>query len=574
MREAGPKTPRGRSQNPDPEGPMQNSLSHLALATCASLGLAGGAAAQSLIFTLPGNAAGDGFGEASRPAGDVDGDGICDLILGSRAGVTGVGYARIISGTNGTLIREFTGAQPGDYFGRAVAGVGDLNGDSIADVIIGAALGGAGAAGRATVYSGLDGSVLHNLVGTSAGDHFGWSVVGLSDLDGDLVPDFAVGAVNQGASRGMVSVFSGATGALLRTHQGTVSNQLFGHALAATPDINGDGIGELLVGAPHVVKLIGGTPGEVFLLSGKDGLELNAWSGHSNGDAFGSAVAHAGDVDGDSVPDVIVGAPQPIAGSLGYARVFSGATGLLMYDWAGAAAGDQFGAAVASAGDVNLDGQDDIAIGAPGADVQGQKSGSVHVISGQAGLPLFTEFGSAAGHEFGSSLGGGGDINGDGVLDLIVASPGDVTATGSTGSARVLSPQALTLCGTTHLLSLAQGTGIPLHIDAGAALAGRSYELLGSIAGTTPGTAYRGLTLSLNRGRYFKFTQAFNPNGPVSPPVGLLDGQGLATASFSPPLRASAKWLVGRTFHHALVVFDASGTAVLSSNAWPVTITH
>lgn len=551
---------------------MKNTLQRAALSTALLASCAGLAQAQSLIYTLPGNAPGDGFGEASRAAGDLDGDGVCDLILGSRAGILGTGYARVVSGTNGMLIREFTGSGAGDRFGTAVDGVGDLDGDLVPDVIVGAALAGSGARGEASVFSGSDGSVIHALSGAAPGDHFGWSVVGLSDLDGDLVPEFAVGAVDSGASTGMVRVFSGATGTELRTHTGVGPNELFGYALAALPDVDGDLVGELLVGAPSVVKLGAVTTGYATLFSGATGAVIDSWSGHTANDAFGRAVANAGDVDGDGIADAIVGAPQPMPGSTGYARVFSGLTGSLVYDWAGDSGGDHFGASVASAGDVNSDLQGEVAIGAPGDDDNGQNSGSVRVISGQGGLPLFTIYGESANQELGSSLDGGDDINGDGTLDLVIAVPGDPASGAATGSARVLSPRALPLCAPAHTLSFKSIGAMPLHIDAGAAHAGHAYELLGSITGVSPGTVYGGLNLALNRGRYFKFTEAFNPNGPISPPVGVLDAQGTASAGFMPPRKASSKWLVGRTFHHALVVFDSTGTAVLTSNPWPVTI--
>jgi len=553
-------------------------LSPPRVALLAALAVASSAPAlsQSLIYNLPGAAAGDGFGQASRAAGDVDGDGVCDLILGSRAGFVGVGYARLVSGTNGMLIHEFDGAAAGDGFGSAVAALDDVNGDGVRDLIVGAPLAGAGSRGEVTVFSGLDGAPLRTLSGDAAGDHFGWSVVGLADVDGDTFGDFAVGALDaddQGLSAGTVRVFSGATGATLRTLQATAPKQLFGYALAAMPDLDGDTVEELIVGAPGLVQLGSPDPGGVRVFSGATGLELASWSGHTANDAFGRAVACAGDVDADGVPDVIVGAPQPVAGNPGYARVFSGATGNLLYDWAGDSAGDLFGAAVAAAGDVNLDTQGDVAVGAPGDDDNGSKSGSVRLLSGQAGSTLYTIHGEGFAYELGSSLDGGSDINADGPADLVMAVPGDVSAGGATGAARVLSPRTLALCADSHLLAVKASAPIDLHIDAGPTFAGATYELVGSISGTEPGTTYAGLPLELNPGRYFKFTLAFNPIGPLRPPVGVLDAQGRATATFAPPRLASAKWLVGRTFHHALVIYDAAGNALSTSNAWPVTIT-
>jgi hypothetical protein len=537
----------------------------------------GTAAAQSTMFNLPGEAAGDGYGLPTRAAGDTDGDGIGDLIIGTKAGIGGTGYAQIVSGTSGTVLHDFATGVPGDHFGTAVAGIGDLTGDIYAEVIVGAPLAGTGGAGQAIVYNGRSGAVLYTLTGDSAGDHFGYSVAGLLDVDNDQVADFAVGAIdddNQGGSSGSVRVFSGATGNVLYTLDGTESNQLFGYSLAGLPDLTGDGLGELGIGGPYVTNLQTVKAGMATVVNGATGATLYSWTGWNAKDAFGRAICPAGDVDGDTVEDVIVGAPQPLGGLRGYAQVFSGSTGLLMWDFAGDSPGDLFGTAVAAAGDVNGDTLDDVAIGAPGDDDQGSRSGSVRVMSGQAGLELFTTYGSAANHELGSSLDGGLDLNADGVPDLVAGSPGDPGQKGQgTGSAQVLSTSNLGLCASDHLLSIASGAPLSMHLDVGPAHAGRNYLVYGSITGTMPGTPFGSLTLGVNSDRYYKKTQKLNPNGNVSPPTGTLDPQGRATTSFIPPRKSPQTWLVGRTFHHVVVVVDASGTPLLSSNPWPVTMT-
>jgi len=537
---------------------------------------AGSSSAQSLLFNLPGNAAGDRFGEPIRATGDVDGDGVGDLIAGSRAGVLGTGYAHVVSGSSGTTIHALTGAAPGDWYGTAIDGIGDLDGDGRSEFAVGAPLAGPGGAGEVTVYDGASGGVKYVLSGDAPGDHFGWSVTGLEDVDGDQLPDLAVGAVDDddgGASAGTVRVFSGATGGVLYTLIGTQTNQLFGYAVAGVPDVSGDGLCELVAGAPHLVSLNNPATGEARLFDGATGALLYTWSGFQANDAFGRAVASAGDVDGDLIDDVIVGAPQPTAGQRGYARVFSGADGSLLYDWAGDSAGDLFGSAVAAAGDVNGDQQDDVAVGAPGDDDNGSQSGSVRLLSGQAGLPIFTAYGDAAGHELGVSLDGAPDMNGDGVPELISASPGDPTQGAGTGSARVLSTKALSLSSTSHLLSLASGASLGLHLDAGPAHAGRTFLVLGSFSGTSPGITFGGAKLPLNLDRYFKRSQMLNPNANLKPPTGTLDGTGRGVTTFVPPGSKKSTWIVGRTFHHVLVVIDSSGSTVLASNAWPVTIT-
>ncbi len=548
------------------------------LAAGLALALAAGtAAAQTTLFNLPGGAAGDGFGQSIRAAGDVDGDGIGDLIIGTQAGMSGTGYVEVVSGSSGATLHTFSSGQAGDWYGTAVAGLGDLTGDVFGEVIVGAPLAGSGSPGQAIVYDGRSGAVLYAPSGDSAGDHFGFSVSGLDDVDGDQIADFAVGAVdddNQGGSSGSVRVFSGATGNALYTVEGSEAEQLFGYSLTGLPDLTGDGLGELGIGGPYVTKLQMQKSGVAVVVNGATGIVLHAWSGWSARDAFGSAIACAGDVNGDGTDDVIVGAPQPLGGLPGYAQVFSGLNGSLLWDFAGDSPGDLFGSAVAAAGDITGDTLGDVAIGAPGDDDQGSRSGSVRAISGQAGLTLFTSHGSGINHELGASLDGALDLNGDGVPDLVAGSPGDPGSKGlGAGSAQVLSTRDPSLSAGDHLLSFSSGAALGLDVEFGAAHAGRTFLAHGSITGTLPGTPFGGLTLAVNTDRYFKKTQKLNPSGNLLPPTGTLDASGRATVAFVPPRRATRGWLVGRTFHHVAVVLDASGNPLLSSNAWPVTMT-
>lgn len=523
------------------------------------------ARAQSTLFQLPGTAPGDRYGETLRSAGDVDADGIDDFIVGSKAVF---GYAVVVSGASGQALRAFASQSGSDGFGTAVAGLGDLDGDGAAELCVGAPLAGAGAEGRAYVYDGKSGALLTTLVGTARDDHFGWAVAGIGDVDLDSIPDLAVSAVDddgQGPSSGSVRVVSGASFATLYTLAGTQVEQLFGWSLAGLPDLDGDGAAELAVGAPHADDPFSTAAGEAFVFSGASGAQLFTWSGFGARDAFGRSVAHAGDVDGDGFGDVAVGAPQPIAGKTGYARVFSGLDGSGLLDWGGDSAGDLFGSAVASAGDLNGDGRSEVAVGAPGDDDQGFAAGSLRVFDGASALALFTRHGAAASAELGTSLDLAGDLNGDLRPELLASAPG----TGS-GQAEALSGVDLGLLGAGFELPI-HGSSVALTLDFGAAHAGRAFAVLGSFSGIAPGTPYGSLTLALNHDRYFKKTVKLGP-GYVKPPTGTLDATGKATVSFSPPLSAATKWLSGRTFHHAAVVLDAQGNTLAASNAWPVTI--
>jgi hypothetical protein len=396
-------------------------------------------------------------------------------------------------------------------------------------------------------------------------------VAGLGDVDADSVPDLAVSAVDdhtQGPSSGAVRVVSGASFAPLYTLQGTQASQLFGWSLARLPDLDGDGAAELAVGAPHVDGPFSTAPGQAFVFSGASGAQLFTWSGFGARDAFGQAVAHAGDVDGDGFGDVAVGAPQPIGGKTGYARVFSGLDGSGLLDWGGDSAGDLFGSAVASAGDLNGDGRSEVAVGAPGDDDQGSAAGSLRVFDGASALALFTRHGAAAGAELGTSLDHAGDLNGDHLSELLASAPG--AATGS-GQAEAFSGVDLEFTGAGFELPIS-GSSVALTLDFGAAHAGRPFAVLGSFSGIAPGTPYGGLSLALNHDRYFKKALKLGPGGYLKPPSGTLDAAGKATVSFAPALASSTKWLSGQTFHHVAVLLDAQGNPLEATNAWPVTI--
>ena len=296
-----------------------------------------------------------------------------------------------------------------------VSGAGDINGDGVPDLIV-------SGLGDANVLSGIDRSVLFNLnfQGTSSGELFGESLSDAGDVNGDGVPDLIVGAPNDdnnGFRSGSVQVFSGSDGAVLYTFLGDSAGDQFGRSVSGAGDINGDGFDDVIVGAPYDDNRVGSA--KVF--SGLDGSVLYTFNGDSFDDRFGASVSGAGDVNGDGVPDLIVGAKTFEYFEFG-ARVFSGVDGAVLHTFVRVR--PQGSIAVSGAGDVNDDGYADLIVGEDdGDDGFGFSFGAARVYSGVNGSLLY-DFGPfAADYQFsdlfGGTVSGAGDVNGDGIADFI-----------------------------------------------------------------------------------------------------------------------------------------------------------
>ena len=307
-----------------------------------------------------------GFGDA----GDVDGDGASDWIAVSYD------LVRVGSGRTGATIYEFSPPLEHHVYGAAIAGIGDVDGDGVPDFAIGdpqiAWFGHGWGVGHergfVEVRSGADGSLIRTLHGGGTTIAFGGSICSVEDVDGDGVRDLAVAGYIDRLPAGptTTTLFSGATGARLWV----VRNS---GILADVGDVDHDGRGDLVRGMPWRSR--------VEALSGADGSIL--WTrpappqgGEYPADHFGQSVASAGDLDGDGIADVIVGAPQPALsgapGDLrvgpGYAEVLSGATGELLFTLVGTSSQNAstlfggFGGLVAGMGDADHDGLPDLLV--------------------------------------------------------------------------------------------------------------------------------------------------------------------------------------------------------------------
>ena len=393
------------------------------------------------LYTFDGESESDFFGDSVNGVGDVNGDGLADVIVGASSNDengSNSGSARVFSGSDGSVLHNFLGDEPADGFGGSVSGAGDVNGDGTPDLIVGAT---GDSGGSARVLSGSDGSVLHNFVADGSSDLFGISVSGAGDINGDGMADLIVGASSGVVSNGYARVLSGRDGSVLYNFVGDGRDDLFGRSVSGAGDINGDGTPDLIIGVPFEDNNGFGS-GSARVFSGSDGSVLHNFDGDSKNDNLGVSVSGAGDVNSDGMADIIVGAYLDDGGR---ARVLSGKDGSVLYNFDRDGGGGQFGWSVSNTGDVNKDGIEDFIVGAPRAETGlFFFSGSVRVLSGKDGSVLYDFNGDDDGDEFGSSVSGAGDVNGDGVADFIVGAPSGGANDG--GYARVFVSQILGDC--------------------------------------------------------------------------------------------------------------------------------
>lgn len=406
-----------------------------------------------LEWTADGDTNGEQFGYAAGTAGDVNGDGFADVIIGAPrdtcAFADSVGAAYVYHGSAGGLTGGLSPdwvvcgdiTQKGALLGGAVSTAGDVNNDGYDDVIVGAQnykVGEKGTFGAAFVFygspSGLATTPEWTLFGEQKDSFLGIAVSTAGDVNDDGYADVIVGASGY-ANGGLAWVVLGATDGLTDTRGVTLtigqSGAQFGLAVSYAGDLNGDGFDDIIIGAPGYANM-----GAAFVYFGTaDGITTTytALYGDQTGSRFGVAVGGAGDVNGDGYDDIIVGAQlynQQYTNE-GAAFIYLGSpTGVLTTPQrmlVGGQAYAQFGASVGTAGDVNNDGYSDVVIGASRYTYDQREEGVAFVYLGSASgvvaQPVWRGEGNKSETFYGFSAGTAGDVNDDGYVDLIVGAP-------------------------------------------------------------------------------------------------------------------------------------------------------
>jgi hypothetical protein len=422
--------------------------------------------AQQLLATLNGSAA-ERFGTAIADAGDLNGDGFDDVVVGSPGHGNNIGRVQCISGqflatgVGASVLWTYDASwvfNSGALFGSAVANVGDLTGDGVPEFAVGApgvTYNPVGASGGAVlIVNGATASEFKRVYGNTANQRFGSSIATVGDTNGDGVMDFAVSAPGvQNQLSGGVAVLSGgaiaslpgiSTLALPVMLTGNSGEAGFGWSIASGFDLDGDGFQDIAIGSPFATFTNGPFEGGALWVMkalptppGHSSPIFAQYRSNTAGEHLGKSVDAKHDYNGDGVVDFVVGAPDRIGGInslVGRAVVVSGARMLSntapqeLYVLDPIIPNPQFttllyGAAVCASPDLNGDGVGEILVGSPAYSISfpsGPGRGAVWIYSGRTGVRIGGVTGANNERLGDALLGGFDDLDGDGFLDFLV----------------------------------------------------------------------------------------------------------------------------------------------------------
>jgi hypothetical protein len=520
-----------------------------------------------------------GIGQAVAGLGDLNGDGMPDFIVGAPSlyflGNSDPGAAVVFSGATGDVLFSYLGLNNDDGYGYSVADAGDVNADGTPDFIIGAPHANTAIfdCGQATIYSGATGAMLMAFGGTANGAGFGTSVDGVGDINADGYADFIIGSpdTNLGGftQSGYAKVYSGYDGSTLYLVEGIEDYEYLGQCVSGVGDFDKDGTPDFAIGSPGAT----GTQlndGRVSVYSGADGSVLFSFTGtHSSNKAIGTSIDSAGDFNGDGFNDFIVGGHRGGANFGGQAIVFFGPDGsdppmIFDGDW-----DTNFGFSVCGIGDQNGDGFDDVAIGASLDSYAGAGDGAVYIYLGGSNS-LMHKLNSPDGRfRFGFSVSRLDDLTGNGLPQLVIGSPDLVSSAGRLASASVIAFNPY-LSVDSNLVSSSAGALLGLQLDFPDATAGDEYRVLFSTS--EPGTFHHGVDIPLGLDAFviqsyfgnYPFHMSANLQGTLN-----ANGDAGAVIAYTPGSHSAH---IGLTIYFSAITIDAGYLPGFSAAPVPVTI--
>ena len=386
-----------------------------------------------ILWVHGGNVSYQHCGESIAIVPDTNNDGIPEICIGapnaSTNGLFNNGFVRMLSGNWGDTLWTVDGDSNGQRYGHDLHCNDDLNGDGISDIVMvshQAHTLGLIRNGMMEALDSANGNPLWRTQGAASYEALGDRFVDIPDLDADGVPDILVSSPDAFTNglfwNGWAGAFSGATGAAIWRVDGTQSNEILGQHFSFLKDLDGDGTQDAISGSPNAS--VGGfiENGELMAISGQTGNILWSTIGTGDYERLGAKLTMLDDITGDGLFDFIASSSDADTNGLvdnGVVMGFDAATGSISWRRDGAASGNHLGDDLIKLDDINADGVSDLIISSPFADGLAPNDGLLLALDSATGATLWQTVGQVEDEALGEKSLNMGDINGDGISDII-----------------------------------------------------------------------------------------------------------------------------------------------------------